>query len=166
MAEFDQDVTTEEIEDVIPEEEIRICLFTIGGDTYALPVELVTEIIIPQKIFPVPTTPPHVLGVINLRGSIVPIVDIRDTLLLSQETTLGQIILLQHGLVTFGMIVDTVSEIVSIPESRFLAVPPEHTVNPVAAGRSKFFKAVVQRDEGGAAALLDIDQLYEAVKLA
>lgn len=167
MAEIEQDVTTEENEEVAPEEEIRICLFALGGDTYALPVEMVTEIIIPQKISPVPTAPAFVLGVINLRGSIVPIIDVRQPLLLPRQSRPPQIIIIQHGHYVFGILVDLVSEIVSVPESRFLAVPPDSGVNKTAAERNRFFKAIVHRDEAGdAAALLDIDELFEAVKLA
>lgn len=168
MAEIEQDVTTEENEEVTPpEEEIRICLFALGGDTYALPVEMVTEIIIPQKISPVPTAPAFVLGVINLRGTIVPIIDVRQPLLLPQQSQPPQIIIIQHGQYVFGILVDIVSEIVSVPESRFLAVPSDSGVNKTAAERNRFFKAIVHRDEvGDAAALLDIDELFEAVKLA
>ena len=56
MADIENDVTAEVV-DVIPEEEIRICLFSIGEDVYALPIDVLTEIILQQTIFPVPTTP-------------------------------------------------------------------------------------------------------------
>lgn len=164
MAEMENDVTAEVLE-VIPEEEVRICLFVIGEDRYALPVGVLTEIIIPQKIFPVPTTPSFVLGVINLRGSIVPIVDIRPALSLPLQTIPGQIALVKHDNLFFGIIVDSVSEIVSLPESSFLPLPTEHTAQHVPAGRNRFFKAVVQR-ENGMAALLDIDRIVEAIKLS
>ena len=84
MAEIDTDVSAG-VTHEIREEEIRVCLFSMGEDLYAIPVELLTEIIISQKIFPVPTTPPHVLGVMNLRGNIVPIVDIRAALSLPRR---------------------------------------------------------------------------------
>ena len=95
MAVIENDVTAD-VMDALPEEEIRICLFSIGKDTYAITVDLLTEIIIPQKIFPIPTTPSHVLGVINLRGNIVPIVDIRPALSLPQQSVPGQIAILKH----------------------------------------------------------------------
>lgn len=163
MAETDHDVAAEAI-DVATEEEIRICLFSIGEDYFALPIETLTEIIIPQKVFPVPTTPPHVLGVINLRGNIVPIVDIRSTLALPQKTPVGQVAIIKHGTIALGIAVDNVSEVISVPESSLLALPPDHPGFTAAPGRNRFFKAVVQR-EGAAAALLDLDKLIEAVKL-
>jgi purine-binding chemotaxis protein CheW len=99
----------------LPEEEIRVCLFSIGEDAYAIPVELLAEIIIPQKVFPVPTTPSHVLGVINLRGNIVPIVDMRPALSLPQSSAAGQIAIIKYGALTVGIVVDNVSEGPRIP---------------------------------------------------
>ncbi len=164
MADIENDVTAEVV-DVIPEEEIRICLFSIGEDVYALPVDVLTEIVISQKIFPVPTTPQFVLGVINLRGNIVPIVDIRPALFLPQHSNPGQIALIKHGQMAFGIFVDSVSEVIAVPESSLLPLPPENAAQHVPAGRNRFFKAAVQR-ENGVAALLDIDRLIEAITFA
>lgn len=164
MAELDKDAALDAVE-VIPEEEVRLCLFTIGEDAYALPVEMLTEIIIPQKIFPVPTTPPQVLGVINLRGNIVPIVDIRHVLNLPNTSQPAQAAIVRHGQLTVGLMVDSVTEIASVPVSSLLAVPPEVGASAQAAGRNRFFKAVVQR-ELRAAALLDMDRLLEALRLS
>ncbi len=161
MAERDNDVTAEVI-DVLPEEEIRLCLFSMGEDLFAVPVEMLTEIIISQKIFPVPTTPPHVLGVINLRGNIVPIVDIRSALSLPRQSTPGQIAIIRHGAVTLGIVVDAVHEVVAISKSDVLALPGDAT-GP--AGRSsRFLKSIVQRS-GGVAALLDIEKIIGEIRL-
>ncbi len=164
MADIENDVTAEVV-DVIPEEEIRICLFSIGEDVYALPIDVLTEIILQQNIFPVPTTPQHVLGVINLRGNIVPIVDIRPALFLPQESNPGQIALIKHGHMFFGIVVDSVSEVISVPESSLLPMPAENAAQNVTSGRNRFFKAAVQR-ESGVAVLLDIDRLIEGIKLS
>ncbi len=163
MAETDSDVTVE-VNSTQPEEEIRVCLFTIGEDTYAIPVELLTEIIIPQNIFPVPTTPPHVLGVINLRGNIVPIVDIRETLSLSQNpATTNQIAIIKQGTITLGIVVDNVSEVISVPVSSMLAIPADYGAK-ASRSRSRFFKGILQR-ETGLAAVLNIERLIEEIKL-
>lgn len=163
MAEFGNDVNTEVV-DVLPEEEIRICLFAIGEDVYALPIEVLTEILISQKLFPVPTTPPHVLGVINLRGTIVPIIDIRIALSLPQQSKPEQIIIMKHGTIMFGIIVDSVTEVASVPVSSFLPLPQD-AAQRGASGHARYFKAVVQREEGSAG-LIDVEQLFEAVRLS
>ena len=105
MADIRSDVTAG-VAEVSAEEELRICLFLMGADTYAIPVEALTEIIIPQKIFPIPTTPAYVAGIINLRGNIIPIVDIRPVLALSQEAASGQIAILRYNQMPIGIVVD------------------------------------------------------------
>ena len=162
MAEIEKDAAAEVV-DVIPEEEVRVCLFSMGEDLYAIPVELLTEIIISQNIFPVPTTPPHVLGVINLRGNIVPIVDIRPALSLKQQTTPGQIAIIKQGAVTLGIVVDNVSEVVGVPVSSILAIPAD-AGGQAGKSRSRFLKSIIQR-EGGVAALLDIEKIFEEIRL-
>ena len=163
MAEIDSEATVD-VHEVQPEEEMRICLFSIGEDTYAIPVDLLTEIIIPQKIFPVPTTPSHVLGIINLRGNIVPIVDIRQTLsLLQQAGAAGQIAVVKHGAITIGIVVDSVSEVVSVPVNSMLTIPADYG-GKAGGNRSRFFKGIIQR-EAGLAALLDIERIIEEISL-
>ncbi len=164
MADIGNEVAAE-IAGAAPEEEIRICLFSIGEETYALPVGMLTEIILPQKIFSVPTTPPHVLGVINLRGNIVPIVDIRPALALPPQTNPSQIAIIKHGSTIVGIIVDSVTEVVSVPESSLLDLPSEYGGPQAAVNRRRFLKAILQR-EGRVAALLDAEQLLNAIKLS
>lgn len=164
MADNRSDVTAEAVEGVT-EEEIRVCLFSVGEDTYAIPVEVLTEIIIPQKLFPVPTTPGHVLGVINLRGNIIPIVDIRPILSLSQKNIAGQIAILRHHQVPLGIVVDAVVEVASIPKSRFLDLPAELAAQQPGKSRNRFLQSIIQR-EGGVAALLDIEKVLDEIKLA
>lgn len=162
MAEIDNDVAADVI-DAIPEEEIRVCLFSMGEDLFAIPVELLTEIIITQKIFSVPTTPPHVLGVINLRGNIVPIVDIRTTLALPRPAIPGQIAVIKNDALMLGVVVDNVSEVISVPVSKVLAIPDDSAMHS-GKSRSRFLKSIIQR-EGGVAALLDFEQIIAEIRL-
>ena len=148
------------------EEEVRICLFSISGDTYAVTVDLLAEIIIPQKVFPVPTTPSHVIGIINLRGNIVPIVDIRPVLSLPSTAGLNQVAIIRHEQLTIGIVVDSVADVISVPVSSILPLPAETAVQESdTKGRSRYLKAIVQR-QNGVAALLNIDRLLEAIRLS
>ena len=125
-----------------------------------------SEIIIPQKIFPIPTTPSHVLGVINLRGSIVPIVDIRPALSLPQQSALGQIAIIKHGAVMLGISVDNVTAVLAVPESSIQLIPADSggSLSGSAKSRSRFFKGIIQR-ETSVAALLNVERLLEEIKL-
>jgi len=163
LAEIDSDAIID-VKEEQQEEEIRVCLFSLGVDMYAIPVDLLTEIISPQKIFSVPTTPSHVIGIINLRGNIVPIVDIRQTLSLSQQSSLsGQIAVVKCGAVTIGIVVDSVYEVFSVPVSSILAIPADHG-DQTPRNRSRFFKGIIQR-ETGLAALLHIERIIDDIKL-
>lgn len=165
MAEIDDDVTADATE-VLPEEEMRICLFSIGEDTYAIPVDVLTEIIISQKIFPVPTTPSHVLGVINLRGSIVPIVDIRPALSLPSQSAPGQIAILKHGTMMLGIVVDNVAAVLPVPLSSIQPTTTEAGAQqPAGRNRARFLKGIIQR-ENGVAALLNMERIIDEIKLA
>ncbi len=165
MAEIEDGVAAD-VTEVVPEEEIRICLFNIGEDTYAIPVDVLTEIIIPQKIFPVPTTPSHVLGVINLRGNIVPIVDIRPALSLTQQSVPGQIAIIKTGTLMLGITVNTVLAVLSVTVSSLQPLPPEAASQQDSAkNRVRFLKGIIQM-ENSVAALLNVERILDEIKLA
>jgi purine-binding chemotaxis protein CheW len=165
LADIVTDVTAEVVQHATAEEEVRICLFSISGDTYAVTVDILAEIIIPQKIFPVPTTPSHVIGIINLRGNIVPIVDIRPALSLPVTAGANQIAIIRYNQMTLGILVDTVAEVIAVPLSSVLPLPAEVAVQEAGTkSRSRYLKAIIQR-QNGVAALLNIDRLLEAVRL-
>lgn len=164
MAAIDNDATTGAT-GVLPDEEMQICLFSIGEDAYAIPVDVLTEIIIPQKIFPVPTAPSHVLGVINLRGNIVPIVDIRPALSLPHKSAPGQIAVVKHGAMMLGIVVDNVSAVLSVPENSIQALPADAGAQQTGGrNRTRFLMGLIPRD-GGAAALLNIERIIDAIRL-
>ena len=154
---------TVDVVDLLPEEEIRICLFSIADDTYAIPVELLAEIIIPQKVFPVPTTPSHVLGVINLRGNIVPIVDMRPALSLPQSSVTNQIAIVRFDTLTVGIVVDNVSDVVGIPKTSIQPVPTDYGSQSEST-RGRFITGIIQR-ESKVAALLNIERILDEIKL-
>jgi purine-binding chemotaxis protein CheW len=159
LAELDTDFTAEVMQPAAAEEEVRICLFSMSGDSYAVTVDVLAEIIIPQKIFPVPTTPSHVIGVINLRGNIVPIVDIRPALSITPQSDVKQIAIIRYNQMIIGIVVDAVSEVVSVPLSSVLPLPAEVAAQEAGAkNRSRYLQSIVQRPSG-VAAMLSIERL-------
>ena len=126
---------------------------------------MLTEIIIPQKIFPVPTTPSHVLGVINLRGNIVPIVDIRPALSLPLQSAPGQIAVLKLGTLMLGIFVNNVLAVRSVTTSSIQALPAEAGAQPSAAkNRTQFLQGIIQL-ENSVAALLNIERIIDEITL-
>lgn len=90
--------------------------FVIGTDGYAVHISAVTEIIEMQAITEMPNTPPHVQGIINLRGKVIPVVDVRACLELDERPYDSRTcIIVVHEDSPVGLVVDTVREVVDIP---------------------------------------------------
>ena len=91
--------------------------FTLGAEEYGVEILKVQEIKGYSAITPIPNTPNYVKGVMNLRGSIIPIVDLRAKLSMA-EAAYNQftvIIVVRVGAKTVGVVVDAVSDVLNIP---------------------------------------------------
>lgn len=98
----------------------QMLTFTLGEETYGVDILRVQEIRGWTPVTRIPQTPPHILGVLNLRGSIVPIVDLRMRFMLphAEYTPLTVIIVLSvessAGRRDFGVVVDGVSDVIDV----------------------------------------------------
>ncbi len=99
--------------------------FHIGEEDYAIAITFVTEIIGMLNITEVPQTPAYIKGVINLRGKVIPVMDIRLRFQMEareyDERTC--VIVVNHKENTVGLVVDTVSEVLDIPEANVESSP-------------------------------------------
>lgn len=102
----------------------QLVLFHLAGEIYAVDIHQVREIIRLPQITRVPRTPDFVEGVINLRGNVIPVLDLRKRFGLGEgeESADRRIIVVEMGERTIGMIVDAVSEVLRIDET--LIDPP------------------------------------------
>lgn len=100
-------------------EDIQMVVFKIDKEEYGVDILHVQEIKKMTEITRVPHTPKYLKGVINLRGSVLPIIDLRCRLnLKSQERTEEtRIIIVKVEEIIVGLIVDAVSEVLNIPVS-------------------------------------------------
>ncbi|MDF2890698.1 MAG: cheW4 [Clostridia bacterium] len=100
--------------------------FNIGTEFYGIEIKYVTEIIGIQVITEVPELPEYIRGIINLRGKIIPVMDVR----LRFKKTFREyndrtcIIVVDIKDISVGLIVDSVSEVLNIPE-RDIVEPPQ-----------------------------------------
>lgn len=106
--------------------DLQLVGFRIGKETYGVPINLVHEIVRVPEITAVPDAPEYIEGVINLRGKIVSIVDLRKRF---GETKIewsrkNRILVAEIDKKMIGLIVDAASEVMRIPESEIEA-PPE-----------------------------------------
>lgn len=99
------------------EEELHLVVFSLKDEEYGIPIQEVREILRVPEISRVPQAPPHVRGVINVRGQILPVVEIRSRLGLEPlEVTPGSRILLAEAADrVIGLLVDGVSQVLRIP---------------------------------------------------
>lgn len=124
----EQDVLFQTEDDLTPEttQEVqteKYLLFLSAGLLFGVPAETVAEIITHHIITWVPLLPDHVRGVINLRGQILPILDVRR-LLSQEEEKSACIIILQTADEQVGILVDEVEKMVDVDISTILPVPP------------------------------------------
>ncbi len=98
-------------------EEKQLVVFNLGEESYAVDITMVREIIQLQPITRVPGTPPSVEGVINLRGSIIPIVDLRKRFQLNRigHNKDTRIVVVSCKGQDVGVIVDSVAQVLRIP---------------------------------------------------
>jgi chemotaxis signal transduction protein/HPt (histidine-containing phosphotransfer) domain-containing protein len=100
---------------------IQLITFMLAGETYALEIQQVETIINLTNITRVPKAPSHIDGVINLRGEIIPVINTRRRLKLSEgeKSPLNQIIILtfEEEKVKAGFLVDSVREVIRLPET-------------------------------------------------
>jgi purine-binding chemotaxis protein CheW len=120
--------------------------FQIADESFGVAITHVTEIIVIQSVTVVPDTSLFVKGVINLRGKVIPVIDIRQRFGLEfreyDERTC--IIVVDCQEISVGMIVDTVNEVVDIPETQIDSPPRSHSgiESSYIAGMGKIGKQV------------------------
>ena len=107
----------------------QVLTFCLGSETYAVNIMLVQEIRGWTPVTRLPQAPPHMLGMLNLRGSIVPVIDMRVRFGLEQApfTPLTVIVVLcvptASGRRAFGVVVDSVSDVVDIDATELQETP-------------------------------------------
>lgn len=103
---------------------VQLTAFLVGPEEYVVDIMRVREIIKPMPVTPVRRGPEFVEGVINLRGSVIPIVDLRRRFgLKSEEHRHRKVIIMTVCGRTLGVVVDGVTEVVRVPRSAIKAAP-------------------------------------------
>lgn len=95
--------------------------FLLGGTELALPVAALQEVVnYPAAVTPVPLAPAHLLGLFNLRGTLIPIVDLRQLLHLPDDgvRALSKIAIVELGDVRVGLLFDSTGEILRVPPAQ------------------------------------------------
>ncbi len=125
----------------VPAAQLHLITFRLDGESFALPVETVREVIRVGDITRVPQSPPHIRGVINLRGRILPVVEIRTRLGLAPlvPRSTARIIVAEVRGRVLGLLVDSVAQVQKVPADRVVAAPDE-----VKSAHTDYLTGVVQ----------------------
>ena len=101
------------------EKELQVVGFRIGRETFGLPISIVREIVRVPQITSVPNAPDYIEGVINLRGRIIPIVDLRKRFgeKSFEPDKKNRIVVVELETRAIGLIVNSASEVLRIPPS-------------------------------------------------
>lgn len=133
----------------------KFLTFFLGKEAYGIDIQYVTEIIGIQTITEVPEMPRFIKGIINLRGRIIPVMDVR--LRFKKEAREYDnrtcIIVIEIRDILLGLIIDGVSEVLAIPDGDIVP-PPEIT-----KGYHTHFIKGIGKVESGVKLLLDCDKL-------
>lgn len=141
--------------------ETQLVVFDLASEFYGVDIGDVREIIRMQTVTRVPGAPPFVEGVINLRGKVVPVVDLRKRLHLqvAEETKESRIVVVDIGGRDVGVIVDGVTEVLRIPLSS--VEPPTAMITNV---DSDYLKGIAKL-ESKLIILLDLNKVLSTIEL-
>lgn len=111
---------------VVEARELHLVIFRLEREEYAVPIGLVREVVRVGDITRVPHAPAHIRGVMNLRGRILPVVEIRGRLGLdpAECTPASRVVVVEVARRTVGLLVDAVAQVTRVSE-KLIAAPPE-----------------------------------------
>lgn len=138
--------------------EAKVLTFRIDGQTYAVEIDRVDEIIELPAVTAVPAVPEYVMGVINVRSRVVPVMSVRKRFGKEEipYTDRTCVLIITVAGMTVGLIADSVSDVVSIRRSCISATPDIQNVNA-----DKFIKYIAE-PESGRCLVLDAERLIGA----
>jgi purine-binding chemotaxis protein CheW len=139
------------------EQYVEYVTATIGGQLFGLPIAGVQDVFVPDRLTSVPLAPPEIAGVLNVRGRILTIIDMRRRLELEvlEESRRTLVVGIEHKGESYGLLIDRVGEVLKLPARSFEDNPInfDRTLAQVSAG--------VHRLDGKLMVVLDLDRVLE-----
>ncbi|MBC2478354.1 chemotaxis protein CheW, partial [Clostridium beijerinckii] len=137
----------------------KYLIFSIGNECYGIDIKYVTEIIGIEPITEVPELPNYIKGVINLRGKIIPVMDVRLRFKKEPKEYDDRtcIVVVEIGNINIGLIIDRVLEVVNIDESN-ISPPPK--INSNKDNANKYIKGI-GKTQNEVRLLIDCHKLLE-----
>ena len=141
-------------------DETQYLTFRLDNQEYGIPIVEVQEIKGWTRMTPVPNAPAHMLGVLNLRGTIIPVVDLRTRFGLPRKDhdEFTVIMVVSMGERLAGLVVDSVSDVVNAPDDA-VRENPEANSNI----DQRFFRGLIEA-KGKLVILLDVMQISDDIQ--
>jgi len=143
----------------------QLVTFSLGEEQYAINIMDVKEIVRVQEIRAIPNAPTYVEGIFNLRGEIIPIINLHKRFHLKKiisvdEELLSGFVIIEIDNMKLGVIIDRVSRVVSIEKENIQ--PPPQMLTGIGA---EYIHGVVRQEEGGYLIILNIRDLFNPREL-
>jgi len=136
----------------------RVCLISIAGEVFAIALRNVREVLPVESVTPIPGAPPVLVGVMNLSGMVIPLVDLRLMMGLPAAGPSPQyVVVIHHGVDHVGMLVDQVPEICDVLPDQIHRIEDNIQARPSAA-------AVLRLDQR-TASLLEVPMLLAEIQV-
>ncbi|WP_424765772.1 chemotaxis protein CheW [Paenibacillus sp. sgz302251] len=137
-------------------EELKVIVFALGNEEYGIEVDKVRTIERLSPITRVPKTPAFIKGVINLRGVVVPVIDLRGRFNLSETvaTDNSRIIVVAVADMEVGFIVDSANDVIDI-DTDTIDLPPEI----VGGIKAKYLRGIAKLGEGRLLIMLNLTEV-------
>ncbi|MGI6622665.1 MAG: purine-binding chemotaxis protein CheW [Clostridiaceae bacterium] len=105
----------------------QLVKFHIADEVFGIEIKQIFKILKPQEIFKVPNTPPFIEGLLNLRGQVLTVFNLRKRFNMPEKVNdeNTKILIINQNDLLLGFTVDSVSEIVRVPDEDFVETPPE-----------------------------------------
>lgn len=134
---------------------LQYITFNVGDELYGVDIQCVEEILLPPKVTIVPRTPDYFMGIANLRGEVISIIDLRSRFALGKQSfeSARVIVILSRGM-KLGMLVDRVSAILTMDSGQFRKAPP------LLSGETrKYIKGSYKLDEDSIILMLNHEEI-------
>jgi purine-binding chemotaxis protein CheW len=134
----------------------RFIEFSLGAEDYAIPLLMVREVISFPDTTPIPKSPPHFLGIMNLRGQVISVVDLRKKLKVEARKDKEEaVIIVDIGGMNIGVVVDSINKVLAFSSEEVSEMPEvEQQVNT-------HFIFGVYKKEQSLTVLLDIAKVLD-----
>lgn len=142
--------------------ERNLVTFRLGDEGYAVQVNNVESIIKPGTVTPVPGSPHEVCGIMNLRGRVISVIDLRLCFSMPSKETDDdtRVLVVRYDGGTVGVLVDSVSEVFTLTDEKIHPTPMQVT----GAGGSAI-EGIYQTEDGGLIALVDLATVLDSSAL-